>query len=121
MFKNIIFLIFIFYSISFSQSTLSPIDVLNESSKYNYKLVSNVVGVVQDFKQITSSISQFLLKGSDDNYLMVRVINVPWLPNGKKVNVSGTFYNDFGYDGDEQLLNIIIVDSRNYGHSLTFK
>lgn len=121
MFKNIFFVVILYYSLSFSQSSLTPADVLNGVSKYNYKLVTNVVGVVQDFKQITSSISQFLLKGSDDNYLMVRVINVPWLPNGKKVNVSGTFYSDFGYDGDEQLLNIIIVDSRNYGHSLTFK
>lgn len=121
MFKHTIFLVILYCSISFSQSSLSPTDVLNGSSKYNYKLVTNVVGEVQEFKQITSSISQFILKGLDDNYLMVRVINVPWLPNGKKVNVSGTFYSDFGYDGDEQLLNIIIVDSRNYGHSVTFK
>lgn len=121
MVKNIYFLVVILFPFSFAQSPLSPTDVINGASKYNYSQVSNVIGVVQEFRQVTAYISQFILKGKDDNYLLVRVINIPWLPNDKEVIVSGTFYSDFGYDGDEQLLNIIVVDPRNNGHGVTFK
>ncbi|MEP0862441.1 MAG: hypothetical protein HRF52_13475 [Ignavibacterium sp.] len=110
-------------TIVLAQTSLTPADIINNSSHYNDNWVINVLGTVQDFKKINNSITQFKLTDSEGNYVLVRSVNyASWLPNGRKVKVSGHFYADFGYDGDEQLINLIIVDPRqtNFENSIKF-